>query len=204
MWIQIYALLFLHKILQLNQCGVLISNMGILFSNYSQNYPNKSFLVLNLGISIFFTKFFFTIFYFCTKLCSKTNSRTQISNMTMVFSISTPKIRISDMFGPKFKDFYFVSNAAIRQIQGHWSQIWQWFFRITVWKYPSKAVFVLNVSIFFIFAWIFTYWKIQGYLFQKLVFFKSQGKIRKYKLLFENFDCVLNTSLVLTIKWHTL
>ena len=62
----------------------------------AQKYPNKAFLVPNLKIFI------------CTKLCSKTNSRTLISNMTIIFSISIPKTRKSGLFGPKFKIFYFL------------------------------------------------------------------------------------------------
>ena len=62
----------------------------------AQKYPNKAFLVPNLKIFI------------CTKLCSKTNSRTLISNMTIIFSISSPKTRKPGLFGPKFKNFYFL------------------------------------------------------------------------------------------------
>ena len=36
----------------------------------------------------------FKHFSFCTELCNKTNSRKLISNMTIVFSNSSPKIRI--------------------------------------------------------------------------------------------------------------
>ena len=47
------------RILQLDKFGVLISNMTILFSNSSPKYPNKIFLVPNLGIFVFFTIFGF-------------------------------------------------------------------------------------------------------------------------------------------------
>ena len=112
--------------------------MTILFSNSSP----KLYKSWNFGPKL-------KDFHFCTKLCNKTNLRTQISNMTIVFSNSTPKICKSGIFGPKFKDFYFVPNVAISQIRRRWFQIWQWLFRIPVWKYPNIAVFVLNVSTFY-------------------------------------------------------
>ena len=123
--------------------------MRILFPNSSQKYANKAVLLQNLGILVLFTKFFSRFFFFfCTKLCNKTNSRTEISNMIIVFSNSTLKIHKSDMFGPRCKNFYFTPNVGIRQIWGRWFQIRQWLFRTAVRKYSNKAVFVLNVSIF--------------------------------------------------------
>ena len=85
----------------------------------AQKYQNKTFFCPKVKD-----------FYFCTKLCSKTNSRTLIWNMTIVLSNSSPKIRKLGIFGPKFKDFYFAPNFTIRQIWGRWFQIWQWLFRI--------------------------------------------------------------------------
>ena len=71
----ILVFLFFREILQLEleikftflQFGVLISNMRILFSNTSQIYPYKTFLVPNLDIFVFSTKLFFTIFVFATR-----------------------------------------------------------------------------------------------------------------------------------------
>ena len=100
----------------------------------------------NTKIWHFFPKF--KDFYFCTKLCNNTNSRMLIWNTAIIFSNSSPKICKLDIFGTKFKDFYFASNFSIRQIQGRWFQIWQWLFRILARKYSNKAFFVLNVSIF--------------------------------------------------------
>ena len=142
--------------------------MTILFWNSSPKYPNKAFLVPNLGIFVFFTKFFFHHFCFCTKLCSKANSRTQNSNMTILFSNSTLKIRKSGIFGSKFKDFYFAPNVAIRQIRKRWFQIWQWVFRVTL---P-------NVSIFLFLHGIFAYLKISRVLISKtaIVFFFNSSK----------------------------
>ena len=89
-------------------------------------------------------------FYFRTKLCNKTNSRMLIWNLTIIFSNSSPKIHKLGIFGPKFTDFYFARNLAIRQIWGRWFQIWEWLFRILAQKYPNEAFFVLNVSIFLV------------------------------------------------------
>ena len=72
-----------------------------------------------------------------------------ISNMTILFSTSSPKIPKPGIFGSKFKDFYFASYFPRRQIRGRWLQIWQWFFQIPAWKYPNTPFFVLNISIFY-------------------------------------------------------
>ena len=59
-----------------------------------------------------------------------------------------PKIRILGIFfSPKSKDFYFPPKFAIKQTCGCSFQIWQWFFRISVKKYPNKAFFVVNLTI---------------------------------------------------------
>ena len=71
-----------------------------------------------------------------------------IWNMTIASSNSSPKIRKLGIFGPKFKDFYFAPNFAIRQIWGRWFQISKWLFQILAVKYPNDAFFVLNGSIF--------------------------------------------------------
>ena len=69
---QILAFLFYHEILQLDKFGMLISNVRILFSSSSQKYPNKLFLVPNLGIFVFFMKFFFfTIFVFAPNFATR-------------------------------------------------------------------------------------------------------------------------------------
>ena len=88
--------LFFHKILQLDKFGVLISNMKILFSNSISKYPKKTFLVPKLGNFVFFYEVFFHDFCFRTKLCNKTNSRTQISNMTnSIFKFHFTKTQIN-------------------------------------------------------------------------------------------------------------
>ena len=63
------------------------------------NSTNSRVLVSNVAIQI-----------------NKTDSR--ISNMTIVFSHYSPKIRKLGIFVPKLKDFYFARNFAIKQIRG--------------------------------------------------------------------------------------
>ena len=117
--------MFFHEILQLNKFGMWILNMSILFSNSSPKYLNKAFLVKFRHFRFFFHEIVFHHFSFCT---NKTNSRMQISNMTIVFSNSTPEIRKPSLFSPKFKHFYFAPNVAIRQIRGCWFEIWHGYF----------------------------------------------------------------------------
>ena len=51
-------------------------------------------------------------FLFCTKLCNQTNLRALISNMTMAFSNSSPKIPKSSIFCPKCKYFLILHAAS--------------------------------------------------------------------------------------------
>ena len=131
----------------------------------------------------------FRDFYFWTKLCNKANSRTLIWNMTIIFSNSSPKIPKLGIFPTKFKEFYFAPNFAIRQIWGRLFQIWQWLFRIQARKYPNEAFFVLSVSIFK-FCMKLRILKNSRLLIRKMaiVFFKSQPKVPKYKILFEKLN----------------
>ena len=63
----------------------------------------------------------------------------RISNMTIVFSNHSSKIRKLGIFVPRFKDLYFSPNFVIKQIWGRYFQIWQWLFRIPARKYPNKT-----------------------------------------------------------------
>ena len=119
----------------------LISIMTILFQSCCQKHPNKALLVLDLKIFYFCMKLCFqkkegdfrfdNIFfkfqpkkssnqpflfqfthYSCTKFCNYTNSRVLISNMTILFSHSSPKTPKSGIFGTKFKDFYFCTKLC--------------------------------------------------------------------------------------------
>ena len=59
---------------------MLISNRTILFSHFSQKYPNQAFLVRNLGILVFSSNF-----------ANRQNWGALISNMTRVFFKFSPK-----------------------------------------------------------------------------------------------------------------
>ena len=104
----------------------------------------------------------FKDFYFCSKLCSKTNSSALISNMTIVFSNSSSKMCKSGIFGPKFKDFYFCSNicnkASSRVLISNMIMV----FQNSCPKHPNKACLVPDLRLF-IFALNFAFSKIQGY-----------------------------------------
>ena len=61
----------------------------------------------------------FKNFYFCTKVCYKTNSRTLISNMTIIsFQILAQKYPNNAFLVPRLGIFIFSLNLAIRQIRG--------------------------------------------------------------------------------------
>ena len=96
-------------------------------------------------------------FYFFTKLCSKTNSRTQISNMTTAFSNSNTKIRKSaDNFGWKFKHFCFFLHEILQlDKSGVFISNMRILFSNSSQKYPSKTFLVPNLSIFVVFTKIF-------------------------------------------------
>ena len=135
-------------------------------------FPNYTFLVPNLDIFVFsrnfavrqiwrcwfqiWQQFFFKFqpkitrfkdFYFWTKLCNKTNSRTLIWNMKITFSNSIPKTRKLGVLGPKYKDLNFAPNFAVWR---PWLPIWQWLFRILVRKYPNKTIFCPKCKYFLI------------------------------------------------------
>ena len=82
--------------------------MTIVFKILAQKYPNKTFLVPNLGIFVFFAKF-----------SNEANSRVLISNMTIVFF---------KVLAQKYQNKAFlVKNSEIRHF---WSQIQEfWLFR---------------------------------------------------------------------------
>ena len=145
-WSQIQAFLFFHEISQLDK-----------FEGADFKYDNVvfKFQPKNTKIRHFWSKVW--NFCFCTKLCSKTNSRMRIWIMTILFSNSSPKMRKWGIFGSKFMDFYLALYFAIRNIWGCWFQIWEWFFRILAQKYQNKAFFCPKCIFFLNFAWSFEY-----------------------------------------------
>ena len=114
--------------------------MTILFSNSSPKIPKSGMFGPR-----------FKHFYFCTKLCSKANSRVLISNMTILFSNSSPKIPESRIFGPKFKDFCFCTKLYYKTDSRMLISNSRIFFQIPVQKYSNKAFLVLNLGIFLFF-----------------------------------------------------
>ena len=77
----------------------------------ARKWATQAFLIPNLGICL-------------REILQLDKFGVLVSNMTILFSNSTLKIRKSGIFGPKTKDFYFAPDFAIRQIRGRWFQIW--------------------------------------------------------------------------------
>ena len=98
----IFIISWYFAIKQIRRCWFQIWQQ--FFQMPAQKYPSKAFLVQNLRI------------FFSIKLCNKANSRTLIWSMTIIFSNFGPKMHKLGIFGPKFKDFYFAPNFAIRKI----------------------------------------------------------------------------------------
>ena len=81
--------------------------MTISFSNSTQKYPHKTFLIPNL--------LFFSL---CTRLCIFKNVRLLISNMAISFSNGSPKKPNKLFLLPKLKFFPFVWNFSYWRIWG--------------------------------------------------------------------------------------
>ena len=98
--------------------------MTIFFSNSSPKIPKEGIFGLKFKHFYFFMKFcnFARVLIsnvtivFLKFQSNKTNSR--ISNMAIVFSNYSPKIPKLGIFVPRFKDFYFAANFAIKQVRG--------------------------------------------------------------------------------------
>ena len=91
-----------------------ISNMTIVFFFFffeilTQKYPNKTFLVKNTKIKHVWSQIY-AFFLFLQKFYNQTNSRLLISNMTVLFSCSSPRILKSDIFSPIFRRFCFLKK----------------------------------------------------------------------------------------------
>ena len=111
--------------------------MTILCSNSSPKYPNQTFSVPNLRALTFASNF--TIRHkFETADFKCDNS----------FSKLPPKTPKEGIFGPWFKEFYFVQKFIFMKIRGKWFQIWQYFLKYPARKYPNKVFLVPNLGIF--------------------------------------------------------
>ena len=95
-------------------------NMAIFSQTYSLKYPNKAFLVRKL------------FFFVCTIFCISANFRVLIPNITTVFSNSYSKNTQNDIFGLKFKDFYFFTKL----------------FKLSTQSYTNKAFFFPKLKLF--------------------------------------------------------
>ena len=116
-------------------------NVAILSQTYSLKYPNKAFLVWKL--------FFF---FFGTIFCISANFRVLIPNIRIVFSNSYSKNTQNDIFGLKFKDFYFSRNflnfqPKVTQIRHSLFQNWN-FLRCTSCLSTSLRILIPIIRIF--------------------------------------------------------
>ena len=121
--------------------------MTILISIWSPKIHKSGFFVLNLGLFVFFAKF-----WKLTKL------RMLILNMTIGFLHFLPKITKTRHFLSKIPNkvflrsnlgiFVFQQNSAITQIRETWFKIRQKFFNILVPNYPMKGFLIPNLGIF--------------------------------------------------------
>ena len=117
---------------------VLISNLTILFSNSNSKIPKSEAFVPKLKE-----------FYFCTKLCNKTNSRRLVSKMTIAFSNSSLNIcKLGAFLVPDLRVFILHQTLQLHKFKGVDFKYDHDFFQFQ----PSKAFFVLNISSYFIFA----------------------------------------------------
>ena len=81
-----------------------VSYMTMIFITPAQrNRVSLAFLVQNLGT-----------FSSCWKFCNYSNLRELISNMTILFSTSSPKLPQSGIVSAKFKDFYFCTKLCYK------------------------------------------------------------------------------------------
>ena len=127
--------------------------MTIVFENSSIKYPNKAFLVPNLGIFVFHT---------IVHLDKFEGADFKYGNI--FFSNSSPKIPKLHIFDPKFRHFFF-AKFAIGEIWGADFKYDNNIFQIAAKKYPNKAFLVRNLRTY-IFAPNFATRQIPGQWFE--------------------------------------
>ena len=184
--------------------GCLFQTRQYFFQILFQKYPNKAILVPNLGI--FFRKilqldkfevadfeydnrflkfypeniqirdFWSRIFVFLTKFCSWANSRMLISNITILFSNSTPNIPKSKYFCTKLCNSTslrtLISNMTIFSIYSQnfaTAQIWGWLILKTTILFSNSSlktakwgVFCPKFKDFYFFATNFAIRQVRG------------------------------------------
>ena len=140
---------FFHEFLQLDkfECADFKYD-NIIFKFQPINTQNR-----HLGLK-------FKDLNFCTKFYNKTNSKTLISNMTIFFfkfQSKNTQVRhfwskipsrhfVQGIFWPKFRNFWFSRNFAIRQIWRCWFPTWQYcVFQIPAKKTPNKTFLGPNI-----------------------------------------------------------
>ena len=98
----------------------MVPNLGIYFFFHKNSQLGKfqgtdfKFQPKDTQIRIFRPKI--KDFYFWTKVCKKTNTRTLISNMLIVFRNCRSKHTNKSIFGPQFKSFHFARNFVFRKV----------------------------------------------------------------------------------------
>ena len=115
------------------------------FNVLSQKYPNKTCLVPYLRIFVFSRKFATRQLGFDSLLVKNTQIR----------HFSPPHLAI----------FVSSQNFTVTLIWRCWFEIWAELFKVRAQKYPNKALFVINLSIFIISDYLAVR-QSQGWLFQ--------------------------------------
>ena len=141
-------IIIIYEILQL----VKFEGANFKYDNIDFKFQLKNTLITYFGPR-------FRDFYFYTKLCNKTISRELISNMTILFSNSSPKRPELRFFGCKFKDFYFSTSfyckANSRKLISN--------MRIFVFKFQPK-----NTQISHFWSQILTFFLSQNFAIRKI------------------------------------
>ena len=104
----------------------------------AQKYPNKAFLVSNLGIFIISQNF-----------AMRQVRKCWFQMWQNCFRITSQKYPNKAFLVPNSGIFVSSQKFAIRQIRECWFQIWQWLFWIPARKYRNKAFFMLNIISFY-------------------------------------------------------
>ena len=143
-----YGNSFLKFQLKISQIRHFLSQIEAFFL---QNFQLDKFEGADFKYDNIFLKFLpknTQIRYFWSQVCNQTNSRVLISNMTMLFSNSSPKIPKSRIFGPRFKDFQFCVKLGNKINSRTLIPNRTIFFHMPVEKYPNKAFLIPNLGIF--------------------------------------------------------
>ena len=146
--------------------------MAILFSNSSPKILKSGIFGLKLKE-----------FYFCTKLCNKTNSKKLVSNVTIAFSNSSLNIcKLGVFLVQNLRIFILHQTLQLGKFEGVDVKSDHYFFEFQ----PSKAFFLQNTSSYFIFVWKFEYSRVLTSKMAIAFLKNSSQKTPKYEIFFEN------------------